>query len=61
MVGSQNISSSLNERKVLSGNDTLQINKEESMRHTTKRIEGMHNIDASEQLLHNQTTSWSIS
>jgi hypothetical protein len=36
-----------NERKLFSGNTILQIKIEENVRHTTKRIEGMHNIDAS--------------
>jgi len=39
MVGSHSISFSPNGRKFLGGNDILQINKEESVRHTTKRIE----------------------
>ncbi len=60
MVGSQSISSSLNERKFLDGNDTLQIKREESVRHTIERIERMHNIDASGQLIHNQATSWNV-
>jgi hypothetical protein len=47
MVGSQSISSSLNEKKLLSGDNTLQIKKEENVRHTLERIEGMHDIDAS--------------
>jgi hypothetical protein len=37
LVGSRNISSSLNERKLLGGNDTLQINIEASVRHTIER------------------------
>jgi hypothetical protein len=47
MVRFRSISSSPNERKLLNGNDTLQINKEESVKDTIKRTEGMHNIDAS--------------
>jgi hypothetical protein len=31
------------------------------MKHTTKITKGMHNIDASGQLTHNQATSWSDS
>jgi hypothetical protein len=61
MVGSQSISSSLNERKFFGENDTLQINREQNVKHTTERIEGMDNIDASGQLTHSQTTSWSVS
>jgi hypothetical protein len=61
MVGTHNISSSLNERKLRGGADTLQIKRKESVRHIAKKIEGMHNIDASGQLIHNQATSWSIS
>jgi hypothetical protein len=61
MVGSWSISSSPNERKLLSRNDTLQIKKEENVKHTTKIIEGMHNIDASGQFTHSQATSWSVS
>jgi hypothetical protein len=57
MVGFWNISSSPNERKLLGGNNTLQIKRKENVRHTTKRTKGMHNIDASGQLTHNQTTS----
>jgi hypothetical protein len=34
MVGSHSISSSSNEGKFFGGNDILQINKEESVRHT---------------------------
>jgi hypothetical protein len=52
MVGSRNISSSLDEKKLFGGDDTLQINIEASVRHTTERTEGMHNIDASGQLTH---------
>jgi hypothetical protein len=61
MVGSQNISSSSNERKLRSGDDTLQIKRKENVRHIAKIIERMHNIDASGQLTHNQATSWSVS
>jgi hypothetical protein len=57
MVGSWGISSSPNERKFFNGNDTLQIKIVENVRHTTKRIEGMHNIDVSGQFNHSQTTS----
>jgi hypothetical protein len=51
----------LNERKFFGENDTLQINREQNVKHTTERIEGMDNIDASGQLTHSQTTSWSVS
>jgi hypothetical protein len=51
MVGSWSISSSPNERKFFNGNNTLKIKREESGRHTTKITKGMHNIDASENLL----------
>jgi hypothetical protein len=61
MVGSQNISSSLIERKLLGGNDILQIKIKASVRHTIERTKGMHNIDASGQLTHSQGTSWSVS
>jgi hypothetical protein len=61
IIGSQNISSSSNERKLLGGDDILQIKKEESVRHTTKRTKGMHNIDASGQLIHSQATFSNIS
>jgi hypothetical protein len=53
MVESWSISSSWNEKKFLSGDNTLQIKREENMRHTTKKFEGMRNIDASGQLIHN--------
>jgi hypothetical protein len=56
-----NISSSPNERKLLNGNNTLQIKREENVNHTIERIEGMHNIDASGQLTHSQATSSSVS
>jgi hypothetical protein len=42
---------------VLSGDDILQIKREEIMRHTKNKTKGMHNIDASGQLIHSQTTS----
>jgi hypothetical protein len=61
MVGSQSISSSLIERKFLGRNDTLQIKIKASVRRIIKRIKGMHNIDASGQLIHSQGTSWSVS
>ncbi len=61
MVGSRSISSSPNERKFFCGNDILQIKGEESVRHTSERIEGMHNIDASRQPTHSQVTSWNVS
>jgi hypothetical protein len=61
MVGSWSISSSPNERKLFGGNNTLQIEREENVKYTTKRIEGMHNIDASEQLIHSQATSLNVS
>jgi hypothetical protein len=57
MVGPQSISSSLNERKLLGGQDILQIKRKEVMRQTTKITKGKHNIDASGQLIHNQATS----
>jgi hypothetical protein len=57
MVGSRNISTSLNARKLLGGNNTLQIKKEENVKHTAKRTKGMHNIDANGQLTHSQETS----
>jgi hypothetical protein len=60
MVGSWNISSSSNESKFLGGDNTLQINKKETVKHTLEKTEGMHNIDASGQLAHNQSTSWSV-
>jgi hypothetical protein len=61
IIGSQNISSSPKERKLFSGDDILQIKKEESVRHTTKRTKGMHNIDAHGQLTHSQTTFSNVS
>jgi hypothetical protein len=57
MVGPQNISSSLSERKLLGGDNILQIKRKEAMRQTTKITKGMHNIDASGQLIHSQATS----
>jgi hypothetical protein len=60
VVESWSISSCPNKRKLFNGNDILQINKEENVRHTIERIEGMHNIDASGQLTHNQATSWNV-
>jgi len=57
MVGSWNISNSPNERKLLGGVDTLQIKREENVRQTIKRTEGMHNINASGQLTDSQVTS----
>jgi len=60
MVGSQSISFS-HERKLLGGDDILQIKRKENVRHTTKRTEGIHNIDASGQLTHNQATSRNVS
>jgi hypothetical protein len=38
----------------------LQINKEESVKHTTEKIEGMHNMDVKGQLAHSQATSWNV-
>jgi len=61
MVESWSISSSPNTNKLFGGDNILQIKREESVRHTIKRIEEMYNIDASGQLIHNQTTSWNIS
>jgi hypothetical protein len=61
IIGSRNISSSPNEKKLFGGNNILQIKKEESVRHTTKRTKGMHNIDASGQLPHSQATFSNIS
>ncbi len=61
MVRSWSISSSPNERKFLNGGDTFQIKREESVKHTIERTEGMHNIDASGQLTHRQVTSWNVS
>ncbi len=60
MVGSWNISSSPNESKFLGGDNTLQIKKEESVKHIIEKTEGMHNIDANGQLAHNQATSWNV-
>jgi hypothetical protein len=57
MVGSRNILPFSSERKLLGGNDILQIKKEESVRHTIEKIVGMRNIDVSGQLIHNQATS----
>jgi hypothetical protein len=51
----------LNERKFLDGDNTLQIKRRESVRHTTVRIEGTHNIDVSGQLTHIQATSLNVS
>jgi hypothetical protein len=42
----------LNESKLFSGDDILQIKREENVRHTIERIEGMYNIDGSGQLTH---------
>ncbi len=39
----------------------LEIKGEESVKHTTKKTERMHNIDVNGQLIHNQATSWNIS
>jgi hypothetical protein len=61
MEGSQSISSSLNERKPLGGDNTLQIKREENVKHIIERIEGIHNIDASGQLTCSQTTSLNVS
>jgi hypothetical protein len=61
MVGSQSISSFPNERKLLHGDDTLQIKREKNVKHITERNEGMHNIDVNGQLTHSQATSWIIS
>jgi hypothetical protein len=61
MVGSWSISSSPNEKKLFDGDNILQIKRKENVRHTTERIEGMHNIDANEQLIHSQTTSSNVS
>jgi hypothetical protein len=58
MVWFRSISSSPNERKFFGGNNILQIKRKESVRHI---IERMHNIDASEQLIHTQATSLNIS
>jgi hypothetical protein len=60
MAGSWKMSSSLNERKFLGGNDTLQIKIKASVRHTIERTEWMH-INASGQLTHSQGTSLSVS
>jgi len=57
MVGSRSISSSSNERKLFGGNNTLQIKREENVRHIIETIEGMHNIDVSGQLIQSQVTS----
>jgi hypothetical protein len=50
MVGSRNISSSPNERKLFGGDNTLQIKREKNVRHKPKRTKGIHNIYASGQL-----------
>jgi hypothetical protein len=60
MVGSQSISPFPNERKLLHGNDILQIKREKNVKHITERTKGMHNINASGQLIHSQATSWII-
>jgi hypothetical protein len=52
MVGPQSISSSLNENKLLGGDNILQIKRKEAMRQTTKITKRMHNIDANGQLIH---------
>jgi hypothetical protein len=57
MVGSRSISSSSNERKLFGGNNTLQIKRQENVKHTVESIEGMHNIDENGQIFHSQTTS----
>jgi hypothetical protein len=55
------MSSSLNERKLFNGDNTLQIKRKESVKHIIERTEGMHNIDANGQLPHSEATSSSIS
>jgi hypothetical protein len=47
----------LNERKIYDGDNTLQIKIKENVRHTTKRTEGVYNINASGQLTHSEATS----
>jgi hypothetical protein len=57
MVGPHSISSSLVGRKLLGGDDILQIKRKEAIKQTTKITKGMHNINASGQLIHSQATS----
>ncbi len=61
MEGSWSIPSSLNKRRFLGGDFIMQINKKDNVKHTTNKIEGMHNIGANGQLTHSQATSLSVS
>jgi hypothetical protein len=57
---SLNNSSSPKNGRLLGGNIILQIKWEDSVKDTTKLMEGVKNIETTSKFIHNQTYFWSV-